>query len=272
MPTLEDSFSNELAGLGQEVAQAFTGWNAGAGGGWWNLLERKSGALGAAAGTWTQIKAGGAPTHGGALNLKAPVSPRKLIIQRAWTRCRTVLVPTVRLLDVVGYVNFTTTSTSLQNVSSFSLPRWTNGEGLLPFILVKTAVGAATPTATIKYTRTDGTTNRTATATLLASAVQGQIGHDQDLIELQSGDTGILSLTSIQLSVSWGGGTAALLLAKPLCVLGADAVNKQGPMNELLGNGAPVLLDSQECFICASYVPDAAGTPKIDYGARISEL
>lgn len=272
MPTLEDSFSNELAGLGQEVAQAFTGWNAAAAGGWWNLLEKKSGALGAASLAWTHIKAGGAPTHGGALNLKAPVSPRKLIIQRAWTRCRTILVPTVRLLDVLGYANFVVTSTGLQNFTGFSLPRWANGEGLFPFILIKTGVGAAAPVATIKYVRPDGTTNRTATATLIASAAQGQIAHDQDLIELQSGDTGVLSLTSIQLSASWISGTAAILLAKPLCVLGADAVNKQGPMNELLGNGAPVLLDSQECFIAASYVPDASGTPKIDYGARISEL
>lgn len=272
MPTLEDSFDHSLAGLGQEVSQAFTGWNAGAGGGWWNLLEKKSGALGAAALAWTQIKAGGSPTHGGALNLHAPVSPRKLIIQRAWTRCRTVLVPTVRLLDVIGYANFTTTSVALQTITGFSLPRWTNGEGLFPFILVKTAPGAATPTATIKYTNTAGVTARTATVTLLSAPAQGQIGHDQDLVELQSGDTGMLSLTSIQLSASWLAGTAAILLAKPLCVLGADAVNKQGPLNECIGNGSPVLLDSQECFVAASYVPDAAGTPKIDYGATIGEL
>lgn len=270
MATLEDSFSNELAGLGQFKADNRNGWNAGAGDAWWSLLEVKA-TLSGANGTWVPVKGGASPTHAGSLPFKAPVSPRKLIIQRAYVLTRTVYVPTIAVYDVVGFVNFDTTINTLQTVSSFSLPRWTSGEGLIPMVLVKTAPGAATPTLTLNYTAAGGATSRSTTVTLLSAPAQGQLGHDASEIPLQSGDRGILALVSLQLSATWGGGTACVLLAKPLYAQLTEAVKRSTPI-ELLGNGSPVLLDSQETFVMVNYVPDAAGIPKFTYLLKVGEL
>lgn len=261
--------ANLKAGLGQRQSTYRGGWAAGAGETKWDLLEKKA-VLTVAAPAWTAVKGGNAPTHAGALHLKAPTSPAKLLMLKARAMSRTILTPTVRLIDVLGYANFTTTSTGLQTFTGFTLPRWTNGEGLCLYILVRSAVGAATPTATIKYTDQSGNVNQTATVALLASLAQGQIGHEEDFIELATGDRGILAVESIQLSASWLSGTAVLVLCKPLTVLELGQINRTS-LNNLYGEGTPELLDSQEAYINAQYVADAAGTPKVHYGIDVCE-
>lgn len=261
--------ANLKAGLGQVQDTYRDGYNAAAGNTKWDLLEKKA-SLTVAAPAWTAIKGGSNPTHSGALHLKAPTSPAKLLLLKARAMCRTVLTPTVRLVDVVGYANFTTTSVALQTFTGFTLPRWTNGENLQMYILVRSAVGAATPTATIKYTDQDGNVNQTATVVLLGSLAQGQIAHEEDFITLANGDRGVKAVESIQLSGSWLAGTAVIVLCKPLATLELGQVNRVS-LNNLYGEGTPQLIDNQEAYINAQYVIDAAGTPKVHYGVDVCE-
>lgn len=275
MPTsLFDTLATNLkAGLGQEEDTYRDGWNAAAGGLKYDLLEKKA-SLTVATPAWTAIKGGSSPTHAGGIPIKAPTNPAKLMLLEARAMSRTQLTPTVRLIDVIGYANINCTSLALQTFTGFTLPRWTNGEGLKLYILARSAPGAATPTATIKYTSNFGTPNRTATVTLLASIAQGQIAHEEDFITLDSSssviDRGITSVTSIQLSASWLGGTAVLVLCKPLTAIEVPAVNRVSP-KDLYGKGRPQLIDSPEAYINAQYVSDAAGTPKVHYGTTICE-
>lgn len=272
MATAQDFFNNELAGLGQEPSQyiAMAATAASQVAVWGSAIQEKA-ALGGAGLAWQTMKGAGVASHVGYLPYKAPVAPRKLVIARAWTRSSTVLFSTVRLWDIVGYAFFTvTTSPGAQNFTGFTLPRWTNGEGLRFFVLPVTALGAATPTITVTYTNTGSTSGRTSTATGITGCVKHRIAHNEEHMLLSGGDTGVLSIQSIALSASWVGGTAVLMLGRPLGLLPTDALNK-AQQQEFLGNGSPILLDSQEAFIAAHYVPNNAATGILEYGTHVIE-
>lgn len=273
MATPQDFYNNELAGLGQDpsmyISMAATA--ASQVGVWGSAIQEKAALTGGAL-AWQTMKGGGVASHAGFLPYKAPVAPRKLVIARAWTKSSTVLFSTVRLWDIVGYAFFTvTTSPAAQNFTGFSLPRWTNGEGLRFFVLPVTALGAATPTVTISYTNTASASGRTSTATGITGCVKHRIAHNEEHMLLQGGDTGVLSIQSIALSASWVGGTAVLMLGKPLCVMPTEALNKVSGPWEFLGQGAPYLLDSQEAFIAAHYTPNNAATGILEYGTHAIE-
>src|SRR5579885_2005222 len=124
-----DFLTSAQAGLAQNAARTQAGWAAAAGGTKWDLLEKKA-VLTVAAPAWTAIKGGAAPTHLGSLPLKAPTGAHKLFVVNSFAKARTALAPTVRLVDVLGYANFSTTITTQQNFTGFTLPRWNTAEGL----------------------------------------------------------------------------------------------------------------------------------------------
>lgn len=271
MTTAQDFFNNELAGLGQDPSQ-YLSMSATAASqlSVWNSAIQEKATLAGAALAWQTMKGGGVASHAGFLPYKAPVAPRKLIIARAWTRSATVLFNTVRLWDIVGYAFFSTTAVTPQVITGFSLPRWASGEGLRFFILPVTAPGAAAPIATVTYTNTTPTGGRVSTGQLIASVVKHRIAHNEEHMLLQGGDTGVTSIASIQLNASWLAGTAVLMLGKPLGTLPTEALNKVANV-EWLGNGSPYLLDSQEAFIAAHYIPNNAATGQLDYGTHVIE-
>lgn len=272
MATPQDFYNNELAGLGQDpsISIAMSATAAGQVGQWNNSIQEKATLAGAAL-AWQTPKGGGVANHAGFLPLKAPVAPRKLVIARGWTIGRTVLYSTVWLWDIVGYAFFTTTSVALQTFTGFSLPRYTNGENLRFFILPVTPTGGATPTATVLYTNTAGAGTRSSAISLVASMPKHQLGHRDPFMPYQGADTGVLSIQSIQLSASWLAGTAVLMLGRPLCVMPQETLNKISGPWEFLGQGAPYLLDSQEAFIAAHYIPNNAATGTFDYGIHAIE-
>jgi hypothetical protein len=271
MATAQDFFNNELAGLGQDPSQTIAmSATAASQLSVWNSAIQEKATLAGAALAWQTMQGGSVASHAGFLQYRAPVSPRKLVIARAWARSSTVLFSTVRLWDIVGYAFFTTTSALLQNFTGFSLPRWVNGQGLQFFILPVTAPGAATPTATVTYTNTAGTSGRTSAVTCISAPVKHRIAHAVESMPLMGGDTGVLSIQSIQLSASWLAGTAVLMLGKPLGVLPCRALNEAAPQ-EYLGNGSPYLLDSEKAFIAAHYVPNNAATGVLEYSTHAIE-
>ena len=117
--------------------------------------------------------------------------------------------------------NISPTTTTAQSITS---PTWpardisgaTAGDGVHVGLEVESAMGAASPSsATISYTNTAGTAGRTGTITFTASMSSAPTGAFYPF-RLQSGDTGIKSVESITLGVSWVSGTCHLVAFRPI--------------------------------------------------------
>ena len=117
---------------------------------------------------------------------------------------------------------YTITSAVAQNSTT---PAWpardvagsANGDGVLLALEVSAACGAAAPTITIAYTNQAGTAGRTAT-NILATVNSPAIGATY-FIGLQAGDTGVRSVQSLTLSVSWVSGTINMVAYRVLAAL-----------------------------------------------------
>jgi len=99
----------------------------------------------------------------------------------------------------------------------------TNGDGVLLGLEVSAAAGAAAPTITVSYTNQAGTASRTATNSF-ATAASPTAGAFYP-IGLQTGDTGVRSVQSMTLSVSWVSGTVNLVAYRVLAALELTAAN-----------------------------------------------
>lgn len=110
--------------------------------------------------------------------------------------------------------------------NSVTLPRYTNGEGIFP-IAVSVAAGAGTGQFYIKYTNSDGVTDRQSkTMQISSGAAIGNIKTSSvgfsttpeasgPFIALQSGDKGVRSVESVVFTVS-DIGLISIVLVKPL--------------------------------------------------------
>lgn len=143
----------------------------------------------------------------------------------------------------------TITSTSVQNITS---PTWpardangsTNGVGVILAIEVSAQTGAGSPTITVSYTNSDGTSGRSAT---WPGSSTWQAGWFVPLI-LQEDDKGVRSVQSIQLSASWTSGTINLVAARPLAYLELANVGS-GVETDFTINGMPQLYNGTVPFI-----------------------
>jgi hypothetical protein len=137
----------------------------------------------------------------GALPLLSVTSPTKLYLSNLSVASGSVGV--LFLFDRLwANSGLSGISTITQPVNAPALPRVTTGEGLLLFVEIYTATGTAAQTLTVTYTNSDGVAGRTATASLIATPVAGQI------IPIFLPDKG-LSLTAPIQSVILSGTTGA---------------------------------------------------------------
>lgn len=176
----------------------------------------------------------GGMRHGG------NVSPatKHIVNASAGTSATTTAPAVMMLVDLVLFYRVTsvtvTTAQTLDN--TITLPRYTDGAGLMAFAwnTSATAMGAATPTITLNYTNQAGTAGRT-TPTVLptckTAAANGLIlysgtgaGKYNPFIPLAGGDTGIRSIQSLTLSASYVSGEFAIALCKPLITLPIGAL------------------------------------------------
>jgi hypothetical protein len=108
-------------------------------------------------------------------------------------------------------------STIAQPINAPALPRATSGEGLLLCVEIYTATGSTAQNLTVTYTASDGTTGRTATTSLIASPVAGQI------IPLFLPDRGLSLINPIQSVILAGStltqGDFGLTIIKPVAAL-----------------------------------------------------
>ena len=162
------------------------------------------------------------------------------------------------------------TLTTPQNVNSATLPardiaQTTNGDGVLIGLEVSTAATVNTPTVSISYTNSAGTSGRTATnvALLTATSAQGSFY----IIGLQAGDTGVRSIQTITYSVGWTSAVAHLVLFRPIAHMpfagfsnGGAPSNLLGAVEDVIGLAAPKIFDGSVLQILGMASGNAAPT------------
>lgn len=168
--------------------------------------------------------------HGGDVT-----SFKTLVNGSAFSAAATTMPAVFMLVDMLGFYNITSvTTTGAQTMNNtVTLPNRDrtgtgNGVGVQAIIVPSTVMGAATPTITLTYTNAAGTGSRTTPSSPAlptgnsAAAVTNIIysgtgvGKYGPFIPLAAGDTGIRSVQSINLSVSYVSGVLNLILCRPL--------------------------------------------------------
>lgn len=136
-------------------------------------------------------------------------------------------------------------ATSQTLTNSTTLTRYTDGAGLRAALIVTATTGATAHNLSMTYTNQAGTGSRTLPVTVActASAIVPHITHSGTatnnygpFLPLASGDTGIRSVQSVQLSAASGSGTAALALYRPLLTMPLTTVSvasERDLMNQL---------------------------------------
>lgn len=180
------------------------------------------------------VAGSGGLRHGG------NVSPatKHIVNASAGTSAATTAPAVLMLVDLLGFYRVTTVTTITAQTldNTVTIPRYTDGAGVMAFAwnTNATAMGAATPTITLNYTNQAGTAGRTTPAVLptcKTAAANGLIlysgtgaGKYNPFIPLAGGDTGIRSIQSLTLSASYVSGEFAVALCKPLVTLPIGAL------------------------------------------------
>lgn len=121
-----------------------------------------------------------------------------------------------------GAAQISVTSTSPQTINTTTLPARdangaTSGAGVLVGCEVTAATSTGTPSLTMGYTNSAGTTARSATNidTVVASSAIGAFYR----MGLQAGDLGVQQVTSWTNSASWIGGTITIVMYRVLAAI-----------------------------------------------------
>lgn len=152
---------------------------------------------------------------------------------------------------------FTITSTAAQTVNSVSWPSrsadgTTNGAGVILGVEISTATSSGTPTITVNYTNQANTSGRSAT-NIVATSSSSAIGAFYP-IGLAAGDTGVRSVQTLTLSVTWTSGTMHLVAYRILARLDLSSANTPSSLDAVTG-GLPRLFDNTVPFLL--FVPSA---------------
>lgn len=130
------------------------------------------------------------------------------------------------LVDMQGYypgINMNV-ATSQTLVGTPTL-RYTNGVGIRASLVITASSGATAHNLSMSYTNSASTAGRTlpVTVSCTASAITPHITHSGTaannygpFLPMASGDLGVQSVQSVQLSAASGAGTAALVLYRPI--------------------------------------------------------
>lgn len=159
---------------------------------------------------------------------------------------------------------FTITQTTAQTVNSVAWPArdatgTTNGDQILIGVEVSTATGAAAPTLTIGYTDQSGNAGATAT-NVVPTVASSAIGAFYP-IGLAAGDTGVRSVQTFTLSVSWVSGVIHLVAYRVLAELELTAANVSNAIDALT-SGFPRLFDNTVPFLI--FVPSTTTASNIN--------
>lgn len=139
------------------------------------------------------------------------------------------------LVDMQGYYpGINMNSSSLQTMVGTPTLRYTDGVGVRASLVITSTTGATAHNLSMTYTNSSSVGSRTlpVTVSCTASAITPHITHSGTaannygpFLPLASGDVGIQSVQSVQLSASSLAGTAALVLYKPLLTIPLTTVS-----------------------------------------------
>jgi hypothetical protein len=140
------------------------------------------------------------------------------------------------------------TLTTAQTVNSVTWPArdingTTNGAGVYLAVEISTAMGTGTPTITVSYTNSAGTSGRTGTniAAVTASSLAG-VWYP---IGLQAGDVGVRSVQSVTFSATWGtAGVLHLVAYRPICLMDNVRLGSFNSSEDAVTLAAPQLWDN----------------------------
>ena len=141
------------------------------------------------------------------------------------------------LVDLLLYYSNCNMSSAVQQALTnvATLPRYTDGKGVMMFLVITTASGATAHTlhtTGFTYTNTTPTAGRTIPGTVActASAIVAHVPYSGTavnnfgpFIPLAAGDLGVKSVENFQLSASSTAGLATLVLCKPLAWINLNA-------------------------------------------------
>lgn len=159
--------------------------------------------------------------------------------------------------------NIDYTSTSLQAITS---PTWpardmdgaTAGRGVLIGAEVSATMGAATPTLTLTYTNSAGTTDRSAGT--LFSTTSGAVPGAFYPFALMSDDVGVQSVQGITQSASWVSGTYNLVAYRPIITVDLQEASTAAAVDILTG-GLPRIYDNSVLYMM--YQPSSSGAVRV---------
>lgn len=136
------------------------------------------------------------------------------------------------------------TLTTAQTINSVAWPARdldasTNGNGVFIALELSTACGAGTPTISMSYTNSAGTSGRTGTSAY-PTRTNAPRGH-WFLMGLQEGDVGVRSVQTITLSATWTSGTVHLVAFRPIALIGMGGRKGKFNAEDALTLGMPQL-------------------------------
>lgn len=154
-----------------------------------------------------------------------------LLNAAAQTAAGTVAPCVLMLVDFLGFYPITTVTTITAQTlnNTVTLPRYTDGAGVQAFMTPSTVMGAGTPNLTLNYTNSLATAGNLTPATLpigntaasITQIVHSGTGNGKygPFMPLATGDAGIRSVQTVQLSATYTSGVLNLILCKPLMTL-----------------------------------------------------
>lgn len=154
-------------------------------------------------------------------------------------------------------LNTEQTFTSSAQIPARDANGTTTGNGVFGGLEVVTALGAGTPTITLKYTNESGTAGQTATN--LVSTVASSISGSFYPIGLAAGDKGIQKAQSLTLSATMTSGTVSLVLYRVIARLSLAA--QIGNEIDCLSSAFTRFYDNSVPFII--FIPNTTTTSNI---------
>lgn len=160
--------------------------------------------------------------HGG--NVTALI--KHLSTMAAWTTSGTGVPAVLQLVDVQGYwPGINMNSGAAQTLLGTPSHRYTDGAGCRLMLVARASTGATAHNLSVTYTNSGNVGSRTLPVTVActASAIVPHIVHTGTaannygpFLPMASGDVGVKSVQTVQLSAASLAGSAALILARPI--------------------------------------------------------
>lgn len=220
----------------------------------------------------SQSEDGGIP-HGGNVFPKT----KMLRIFEAQTATAAATPLTLHLLDYLGFYSFIDESDTDEQFldNTISLPRYTNGNGvqIMPVVVAPQVGGSSGFVVT--YTNSNGVSGRkTPRHVITTQAINGTIASSSGSVAdsrapfmaLQSGDTGVLRVDSIQFDGVGDIGLLALVLVKPIAKHYIRGINAPSERDYFTDDAAlPVIQDDAYLNLLSLPAGNLSGAPIFGY-------